>query len=68
MAGTMTADQDSTPPVVEHKPFVPAAAPVTEDAFVADRMAFWSWFTGTIARAVIGLAVLLILLWFFLVR
>lgn len=67
MAGTITADPATHIPATETKPFAPAAAPVTEDAFLADRQAFWSWFTGTIARAVIGLAVLLILLWYFLV-
>lgn len=42
------------------------AAPTTEDGLIADRMQFWSWFTGTTTRAAIGVAVLLIVLAYFL--
>ncbi len=39
----------------------------TEDAFVADRQRFWNGFTRFTMGAVIVIAVLLILLYFFLV-
>ncbi len=57
------------PAFSEHSaPVAPAAAvaaPTTEDGLIADRMRFWSWFTGTTTRAAIGIAVLLILLAYF---
>ena len=68
MAGTLTVDDSSAAPITTDRPIVPVAPPVTEDAFVADHLAFWKWFTGSIARAAGALVVLLILLWFFLVR
>ncbi len=42
-------------------------APVTEDAFLADRQSFWSSFTSFTFAAVLLIAVLLIGLWWFLV-
>jgi hypothetical protein len=45
----------------------PAAAPVTEEAFLADRQKFFSEFTGATTYAATGVAVLLILLAIFLV-
>jgi hypothetical protein len=42
-------------------------APVTEDAFLADRMRFWSGFTGATTWACVAIAVLLGLLAYFLV-
>ncbi len=42
------------------------AAPLTEDAFLADRQRFWGSFTGLILSAVIGLVVLLIVMAIFL--
>ncbi len=65
MADTTTLTSHDAPLA---PPIVPAAAPITEDAFVADRQKFWSWFTGMVSRAVITIVVLLALLWFFLVR
>jgi hypothetical protein len=43
-----------------------SAAPLTEDAFLADRQKFWSAFTGATMGAAIFVAVLLILLAIFL--
>jgi hypothetical protein len=40
---------------------------VTEDAFLADRKAFWGTFTGFTTGAVIAVVVLLILMTIFLV-
>jgi hypothetical protein len=57
MADTLTADA----------PVATGAAPLTEDAFLADRQKFWSWFTGLVAKVVVGIVVLLILLTIFLV-
>jgi hypothetical protein len=42
-------------------------APVTEEAFLADRMAFWAFFTGLTFKVAVGLVVLLVLLAYFLV-
>jgi hypothetical protein len=42
-------------------------APLTEDAFLADRMAFWQSFTGFTFVSVIILAVILIAMAIFLV-
>jgi hypothetical protein len=42
-------------------------APVTEEAFLADRMAFWSFFTNATTIAAATIAVILILLTIFLV-
>jgi hypothetical protein len=41
-------------------------APVTEDAFLAERQKFWSGFTGFTLGSVIFVAVLLILMAIFL--
>lgn len=43
-----------------------STAPVTEDAFLADRQKFWSAFTGATLATVIFLVVLLILMAIFL--
>ena len=40
--------------------------PAIDDAFVADRMAFWGRFTRFVTFGAIGIAILLILLAFFL--
>ena len=40
--------------------------PAIEEAFVADRMAFWGWFTSFVMGGGIAIAVLLALLAFFL--
>jgi len=40
--------------------------PATEAGLIADRMRFWSWFTGTTTRVAVALAVLLSLLAYFL--
>jgi hypothetical protein len=45
----------------------PIDAPVTEEAFLADRMAFWSFFTGLTTKVAAGIVVLLILMAIFLV-
>ncbi len=45
----------------------PNDAPLTEEAFYADRVAFWSFFTGLTFKVATGIAVLLILLAIFLV-
>jgi hypothetical protein len=55
MADTLTADAPA------------GTAPLTEDAFLADRQKFWGWFTGLVAKVVVGIVVLLILLTIFLV-
>ena len=39
----------------------------TQEGLLADRHKFWLWFTGLITTAVIGLAILLIGMWVFLV-
>ncbi len=41
--------------------------PVTEDAFLADRQRFWASATKFGTNVAIGLVVLLILMWYFLV-
>ena len=41
--------------------------PITQSFFV-DRQAFWKRFTSFATRVAIAIAVLLVLLWFFLVR
>ena len=46
---------------VQTKPATP-----TEDAFVADRQAFWTRFTGFTKYSAIAIAVLLLLMWVFL--
>lgn len=45
---------------------VVGVAPVTDDVFLADRTSFWSFFTGLVTTATIGIVVLLILMAFFL--
>ncbi len=49
------------------QPPISSPAPLTEDAFLADRQKFWSAFTGATTVTVILLAVLLILMTIFLV-
>jgi hypothetical protein len=44
----------------------PALAPVTEEAFLADRLKFWTSFTSFTTGAVIALVILLILMAIFL--
>ena len=41
--------------------------PSTEDGFLADRLSFWATVTKFATRFVIGLVVLLLLMWWFLV-
>jgi hypothetical protein len=41
-------------------------APITEDAFIADRQAFWKSFTGFVLTSVISVVVILVLLAIFL--
>jgi hypothetical protein len=43
------------------------ASPSTAEGFLADRLSFWSAVTKFMTRVAIGLAVLLLLLWWFLV-
>jgi hypothetical protein len=43
----------------------PAAAPVTEAAFMADRQRMWTGFTGAVFKVAVGVAIALILLAFF---
>ncbi len=45
---------------------VAGMAPVTEEVFLDDRKKFWSFFTGLVTTALIGLVVLLLLMAFFL--
>ena len=44
----------------------PTDAPVTEEAFYADRVAFWSFFTGLTTKAAVTVAIVLVLMAFFL--
>ena len=44
------------------------AAPSTAEGFLADRLSFWTSATKFMKNAVIALAVLLVLMWWFLVR
>ena len=44
------------------------AAPNTAEGFLADRLSFWTQATKFATNVVIGLVVLLILMWWFLVR
>ena len=46
----------------------PPVAPTTSEGFLADRLSFWTSATRFMTNAVIALAVLLVLLWWFLVR
>ncbi len=46
----------------------PPAAPSTSEGFLADRLSFWTSATKFMTNAVIALVVLLILLWWFLVK
>jgi hypothetical protein len=41
--------------------------PVTEDAFLADRQRFWASVTKFMTYVGVGLVILLILMWYFLV-
>jgi|GEM_PF-2351745 len=43
------------------------AAPSTSEGFLADRLSFWAAVTKFGTRVAIGLAVLMVLLWWFLV-
>jgi hypothetical protein len=45
----------------------PGTAPLTEEAFYADRAKFWGDFTGATKLAVAGVVILLLLLLIFLV-
>jgi hypothetical protein len=44
-----------------------AAAPTTAEGFLADRLRFWTSATKFMTNVIIALAVLLALLWWFLV-
>ena len=46
----------------------PPAAPSTAEGFLADRLSFWTNATKFATNVVIGLVVLLVLMWWFLVR
>ena len=46
----------------------PPAAPSTAEGFLADRLSFWTSATKFMTNAVIALVVLLVLLWWFLVK
>ena len=46
----------------------PPAAPTTSDGFLADRLSFWTSATKFMTNAVIALVVLLVLMWWFLVK
>ncbi len=46
---------------------VVGAAPLSEDVFLDDRRAFWSFFTGLVFKAAVAITVLLIVLAYFLV-
>jgi len=48
-------------------PATAGQAPVTEDAFLADRIKFWDWFGGLLRFSVAVVVILLILLTIFLV-
>ena len=43
------------------------AAPSTSEGFLADRLSFWATVTKFGTRVAIGLVVLLLLMWYFLV-
>lgn len=43
-------------------------APSTSDGFLADRLRFWTSATKFMTNVVIGIVVLLVLMWWFLVR
>jgi hypothetical protein len=43
------------------------AAPLTEEAFLADRMSFWHSFNTVTVIGVVSMAVLLAAMWLFLV-
>ncbi len=42
-------------------------APMTEDAFIADRQKFWNWFTSATLVSVITVVIIVILMAIFLV-
>ena len=44
------------------------SAPSTSEGFLADRLSFWMSATKFMTNAVIALVVLLVMLWWFLVR
>lgn len=52
-----------------NNPIVPpeSIGPTTEDAFIADRQTFWSYFTRFVVVCAAGIVVLLILMAIFLV-
>jgi hypothetical protein len=41
----------------------PPAAPVTEETFLADRMSFWSFFTGMTTKTTVALIAFCAWLW-----
>jgi hypothetical protein len=41
----------------------PPAGKLTEEAFLADRMSFWSWFTGLTTKTTVALIVFCAWLW-----
>ncbi len=43
-------------------------APTTSEGFLADRLSFWTSATKFMTNAVIALVVLLVLMWWFLVK
>ena len=44
------------------------ASPSTAEGFLADRLSFWTQATKFATNVVIGLVVLLVLMWWFLVK
>ncbi len=44
------------------------AAPSTSEGFLADRLSFWTATTKFMTNVVIAIVVLLVLMWWFLVR
>jgi hypothetical protein len=44
-----------------------ANVPVTEEAFLEDRVRFWEWFGGLIKTSIVAIVILLIALTVFLV-
>ena len=41
----------------------PTTGKLTEEAFLADRMSFWSWFTGLTLKITVGLIAFCAWLW-----
>ena len=42
-------------------------APVTEESLLADRLSFWSSFTSATTYAAVGIIILVLCMWIFLV-